>query len=65
MVPDFGIDIGYPMESGTDGKIGIGESNHRVSVSIGTRSHPYHGIISGNWLKTADTTEDFSQFYPI
>jgi len=35
----------------------------RSDVS-GTQCHPYHWIASGNWLKTASITEDFTQFLP-
>jgi hypothetical protein len=26
--------------------------------------HPYHQIVSGNWLRTADTTKNFTRFKP-
>jgi hypothetical protein len=31
---------------------------------LGTRSHPYDRIVSGNRLKTANIIEDFTQFEP-
>jgi hypothetical protein len=34
------------------------------NVGIQSVQHPYHQIIPGNWLKTADIAKNFTRFEP-
>jgi hypothetical protein len=35
-----------------------------AKMALATQCHPYHGIVLGNQLKTADITKDFIRFEP-